>query len=81
MTGRFDPPGFAPTGRSLQFDGVDLVEFREGRICRIVTHFDGMRLGERAGLMPARPRPGSAMEWLAVRVQHVVAWFQRRRNR
>src|SRR5438067_6568065 len=31
MLGEIDPPGFAPTGRRMQVDGVDLWIMREGR--------------------------------------------------
>jgi len=81
LTGRFEPPGFAPTNRRVATHGVDLLEFRGGRICRIVTTFDGFRAAEQMGLLPPRLRPGSAAEWLAVRTQRIVAWFQRRRRR
>lgn len=78
LTGRFDPPGFAPTNRSVVVHGVDLVEFRNCRVCRIVTNFDGLRAMEQMGLLPPRPLPGSAREWTAVRAQRVIAWFQRK---
>lgn len=78
LTGCFDPPGFAPTNRHFRTHGVDLIEFHDGRISRIVTNFDGFRAGEQMGLLPPRPRPGSAAEWMTVRAQRMVAWFQRR---
>jgi hypothetical protein len=78
MTGRFEPPGFAPTNRRFATHGVDLIEFHDGRIGRIVTTFDGFRAAEQMGLLPRRPSPGSVSEWLTVRMQRVVAWFQRR---
>ena len=31
-TGRLDPPGFAPTGRAMAIEGVDLWTMRDGRI-------------------------------------------------
>lgn len=78
MLGPLDPPGFAPTGRLVEIEGIDLVEVRDGLLSRIVTRFDGLRLAEQVGLLPARPRPGSAAERLLVRIQRVVAFFQRR---
>jgi len=32
MTGALDPPGFAPTGRRMRVQGVDLWRMRDGRI-------------------------------------------------
>src|SRR3954453_17093673 len=34
MTGPIDPPGFAPTGRAMAIEGVDLWTFRGDRIAR-----------------------------------------------
>jgi|SRR6188472_2152933 len=34
MTGPLDPPGFAPTGRAMEIEGVDLWTMRDGRIAR-----------------------------------------------
>lgn len=34
-TGRFDPPGFGATGRRWQGDGVNISEYRDGRLCRL----------------------------------------------
>ncbi len=79
-TGRLDPPGFAPNGRHIQFEGLEAVDFRDGKICRIQTFIDGMRLSMALGVMPRRPAPGSLAEKMSVRVQRVVAWFQRRKT-
>lgn len=78
LTGPFDPPGFAPTNRHFVTHGVDTQQFRDGRICRIVTTFHEMRASEQMGLLPPRARPGSPGERLFVALQHVAAWFQRR---
>jgi steroid delta-isomerase-like uncharacterized protein len=40
MTGVLDPPGFAPTGRSMEVEGVDLWEMRDGRIARYRAFYD-----------------------------------------
>ncbi len=80
LSGRFEPPGFAPTRRRFATHGVDLADFRDGRICRIVTNFDAVRAAEQMGLLPPKPRPGGALEWLAVRIQRIVASFQRTRG-
>jgi ketosteroid isomerase-like protein len=35
--GFLEPPGYAPTGRRAQFEGVDLLEFQGERVRRILT--------------------------------------------
>jgi len=81
MLGPVYPPGFAPTGRRLGIDGVDLVEFRNGRMCRIVTRFDGIAMAQQIGLLPPRPVPGSWKGWVTVFVQRLIAWYLRRSTR
>lgn len=74
------PPGFAPTGRTASFEGINLVDFRDGEIVRILTLFDPIAAGEQFLGMRLRPPPGSLREWLVVRVQRVMAFFARRRR-
>ena len=52
FTGPLVPPGFAPTGQSASFDGFDLYEFREGRVCRLRTVYDMMDFSRQLGLLP-----------------------------
>ena len=68
--GPTDPPGFAPTGRSFELEGVDLWELRpeDGRLCRVVSHYDGLEFARRVGLMPPR---GTRSERALVRLQRV----------
>ena len=40
-----EPPGFAPTGRRVEFEGVDMLEFRGGRVSRIDTQFKPIAAG------------------------------------
>lgn len=79
-TGSIEPPGFAPNGRHIDFEGVDAVDIRDGKIRRIQTFIDGMRLSMALGAMPPRPAPGSIAEKIAVRMQRIVASFQRRKS-
>jgi steroid delta-isomerase-like uncharacterized protein len=51
-TGLLDPPGFAPTGRRWELDGVDFHEYRDGRICRLRIAFDMLSASRQLGLMP-----------------------------
>jgi steroid delta-isomerase-like uncharacterized protein len=51
-TGVLEPPGFAPTGRRWELDGVDLHEYRDGRVCRLRIVFDMLAASRQLGLMP-----------------------------
>jgi steroid delta-isomerase-like uncharacterized protein len=74
MLGPIDP-GFAPTGRTLQADGVDLLELRDGLVCDYVGFFDARGMAQQIGVLPP---PGSRAERLAVRLQRLGARFGRR---
>jgi hypothetical protein len=52
-TGPLDPPGFAPTGRRWEQDGVDLHEYRDGRVCKLRITVDVLSISRQLGLMPA----------------------------
>jgi predicted ester cyclase len=52
-TGVLDPPGFAPTGRRWEVDGVDFHEYRDGGLCKLRIAFDMMSASRQLGLMPA----------------------------
>ena len=52
-TGPLDPPGFAPTGRRWELDGVDFHEYRDGRVCKLRIAFDMLSISRQLGLMPA----------------------------
>jgi steroid delta-isomerase-like uncharacterized protein len=53
FTGPMDPPGFAPTGRRWDVDGVDFQEYRAGRISRLRVICDVMSISRQLGVMPA----------------------------
>jgi steroid delta-isomerase-like uncharacterized protein len=53
FTGRMDPPGFAPTGRRWEVDGVDFQEYRDARIAKLRVIFDLMTVSRQLGVMPA----------------------------
>jgi predicted ester cyclase len=75
--GRLDPPGFAPTGRSVEFEGVDLLEFEGDAVCRIDTLFNPLVPAEQLLDYRLRPDPGSWREGVAVWVQRVrAAWLR-----
>ena len=53
-TGPLDPPGFAPTGRSIEVEGVDLWRFRGGLIWRYRAVYDFAGMARQLGLLPDR---------------------------
>jgi steroid delta-isomerase-like uncharacterized protein len=76
MLGRMDPPGFAPTGKTFEIEGVDLLELRDGLVCRYSGFFDVRCVAQQIGVLPA---PGSRGESLAVKAQNLAARLRRRR--
>jgi hypothetical protein len=70
MQGPVEPEGFAPTGRRVEADGVDLLELREGLVCSYVGFFDARGMAQQIGVMPAR---GSRAERIAVKLQRLGA--------
>lgn len=77
MLGRMDPPGFAPTGKAFQIEGVDLLELRDGLVCAYCGLFDVRDVAQQIGALPAA---GSRGERLAVRAQNLAVRLRRRRN-
>jgi steroid delta-isomerase-like uncharacterized protein len=73
FTGPLDPPGFAPTGARAEFDGFDLQEYRDGRVCRLRIVCDLFEVSRRLGLMPARgsraEKAGAAAQRLGMRAK------------
>jgi steroid delta-isomerase-like uncharacterized protein len=72
-TGAIDPPGFAATGRRIEFEGADFFEFRDGRISRLRVVFDMMDILRQLGTMPPAGSPiekaGAAVQRLGMRVR------------
>lgn len=79
-TGYFTPPGFAPTGRRVRFEGLDYLTFRDGLVARIETRFDPAQPVEQLLGLRLRPRPGSMRERALVLLQRVKAAWIRRSN-
>jgi|SRR3954447_11423279 steroid delta-isomerase-like uncharacterized protein len=77
MTGPLDPPGFAPTGRAMEVDGVDLWTLRDGRIARYRAFYDMNDVARQLGLAPPS---GSRAEQVVVRLQRLQAGVMRRRR-
>jgi steroid delta-isomerase-like uncharacterized protein len=74
-TGPLEPPGFAPTDRTVLMTGFDLHEFRDGLLSRVVTVTDVNSVARQIG---AAPPPNSLGERLGVRVQRLGAARMRR---
>jgi ketosteroid isomerase-like protein len=68
--GPIDPPGFAPTGKAFELEGVDLWEMclAEKRLRQVVSHYDALEFARRIELMPARRSGG---ERAMVRLQRL----------
>src|ERR687885_1291322 len=77
-TGPIDPPGFAPTGRAIEIDGVDLWTLRDGRIARYRAFYDFNAIAVQLGLAPA---PGGRLEKAMAALQRLRPRVPRRRSR
>jgi steroid delta-isomerase-like uncharacterized protein len=73
--GAIDPPGFAPTGRTMRVDGVDRWTMRDGRIARYRAFYDMNDVARQLGIVPA---PGSRAERGMVALQRLQARLARR---
>jgi steroid delta-isomerase-like uncharacterized protein len=78
MTGPLHPPGFAPTGGRIEFDGFDYYEFRDGKLARLNIVFDMVALGRQIRAMPPA---GGLAERPVVWLQRLQARIARRRKR
>jgi steroid delta-isomerase-like uncharacterized protein len=72
------PPTWAPTGRPIDIDGIDLYEFRDGLISRQKLIYDLYDFSQQIGLLPPRDRKVPAVMLLG---QRLVAYRSRRRIR
>jgi len=75
------PPGFAPTGRRAELEGVDLLEFADRRVRRIESHFNPVVPAGQLLSLRLIPSPGSLGERLLVRLQRSRAWWLRSMTR
>jgi hypothetical protein len=71
------PPSWAPTGRSLDIEGIDLYEFRDGLVSRHTLIYDLYDFSQQCGLLPAGDRKVPKAMLL---VQRLIASRTRRRN-
>lgn len=75
------PPGFAPTGQRLLQDGIDLIDFRDGRAICILTCFDSLAAAGQLLGVTVRPAAGTLRERMLVLFQRVMAARARRLTR
>jgi hypothetical protein len=75
MLGPLEPQGFAPTGRSLDAEGIDVFDLRDGVAQGYEGFFDARAMAQQLGLLPAS---GSAAERVAVAAQRITARVARR---
>ena len=74
-SGPIDPPGLAPTGRQIEFEGADVHEYRDGKLSRLRIVFD---LAETMRQLGTLPEPGSAGERMAMRMANLQTRVRRR---
>jgi steroid delta-isomerase-like uncharacterized protein len=74
-TGPLDPPGLAPTGKQLTFDGADFHEYRDGKVARLRIVFDMAGAMRQLGVLPAA---GSREERLMAKAAGVRRRLSRR---
>lgn len=51
-SGAISPPGLNPTGRRIEFEGADIHEYRDGKVCRLRIVFDMAGLMRQLGALP-----------------------------
>jgi steroid delta-isomerase-like uncharacterized protein len=69
------PQGFAPTGKQVDVPGIDLYDFRDGKLKRYRTLYDVTTLGRQMGLVPPAGHPS---EKVLVKVQRLRMKLKRR---
>jgi steroid delta-isomerase-like uncharacterized protein len=70
------PPTWAPTGRAIDIEGIDLYEFRDGLISRQTLLYDLYGFSQQIGLLPPNERRVPGVMLLA---QRLIASRSRRR--
>jgi predicted ester cyclase len=72
------PPGFFPTGRQFEIDGLEMIEFRDGKLYQVITRIDGLNTAEQLGLLPPRLKSGEWKTKIVCFFQRLIAWYLRR---
>jgi steroid delta-isomerase-like uncharacterized protein len=74
-TGPLDPPGLAPTGKRIEFEGTEFDEFRDGKLVRLRGVFDMADCMRQLGVLPPT---GSRAERLTMRLANLRTRLRRR---
>jgi steroid delta-isomerase-like uncharacterized protein len=61
QTGTWDPPGLAPTGRPVKFEGTFVGEFRDGKLRRIRVVYDVAAIMRQLGILPEQRSYGERL--------------------
>jgi steroid delta-isomerase-like uncharacterized protein len=51
-SGQLEPPGLEPTGKRIEFEGVDTHEYRDGKVARLRIVFDMADVTRQLGVLP-----------------------------
>ncbi|MEY4543999.1 MAG: hypothetical protein RL685_194 [Pseudomonadota bacterium] len=79
MTGPLEPPGFAPTGASIEFETAEFSQFEGGLLAHHHVVLDMLALARQIGAMP---EAGGLAERCNVWFQRLTAlWARRHRGR
>jgi predicted ester cyclase len=78
LLGPLHPPGFAPTGRRVEYDGADFWQFEDGLLRSLRLIYDVNGIAAQAGLAPI---PGSRAERAIVAGQRLTALVRERLRR
>ncbi|ANS31120.1 hypothetical protein WSS_A35808 [Rhodococcus opacus M213] len=72
--GPIDPPGIPATGKHIDFDGVDIHEYRDGKIAKLRIIVNMNDIATQLGILP---EPGSTAEKIMVGMQKLRSRFTR----
>jgi steroid delta-isomerase-like uncharacterized protein len=78
--GTFQPSGFKPTNQLLTMQGVDVLEFSNGKITRIDTYFNVVQAAEQALRLRLLPKRNTMKDRIIIILQRVRAWWLRHRS-
>ena len=74
-TGPLDPPGLAPTGKRIEFEGGEFDEFRDGKLVRLKMAFD---MADAMRQLAVLPPVGSRAERFTIRLANLQTKLRRR---
>ena len=75
-TGPLEPPGLAPTGKHLEFEGADFHAYRDGKVARLQIVFDMADAMVQLGVLP---EPGSRGEKVVTKLGNLQTRLRRDR--